>query len=184
MLVYQSPAPISDFTTNICQAFITAYVDSRNVPHWSVHQSVVDAGPIWLLVDLVDCYMVFDSPVLENTPERLTVIHYRIHLKRLLGTSHREACVFGSFRYKRPSMMEVVHEFTGYSLLPYPQTALSGAKTTFDQLATIASSYGLSLPPRMLINHALKFYPDGRTGILLEARLDAPMAYGCFELVV
>ena len=181
MLVYRTDEPLLEFTRNICQAFLSAYSYAASLPNWSVPHSVVESGPIWLLVDTVDAFMVFESPV--HTGENdVTRVAYRIHQKLYLHTTHRESCLRGEFFYERPSMKAVVEEFV--KALHYPKTALLGARTTFDQLGVLASTYHLTLPGKMLVNRPLKFYPDGNVGIVLEAKPDAPMCYGFYELVV
>lgn len=181
MLVYRTDEPLLEFTRNICQAFMTAYSCSAAIPNWSVPQSVAAGGPIWLLVDTSDAFMVFESPV--HTGENdITRAKYRIHKKCWLHTNHRESCLHGEFFYERPSMKAVVEEFIGSR--PYPKTALLGARTTFDQLGILMQTYSLAMPGKMLVNRPLNFYPDGNVGIVLEAKPDAPLVHGFYELIV
>lgn len=181
MLVYKTDEPLLEFTRNICQAFMSAYSCSVSMPNWAVPHTVSNAGPIWLLVDAYDAFVVF-MPLIHTGENDVTRAPYRIHQKRWLNTNHREACLNGEFFYERPSMKAVVEEFVGQR--PYPKTALVGTSTTFDQLGVLMQTYSLALPGKMLFNRPLKFYPDGNVGIVLEARPDAPLVYGSYELVV
>lgn len=181
MLVYRTDEPLLELTRNICQAFMTAYSCSAVMANWSVPHAVAASGPVWLLVETADAFLVFEPPM--HTGENdVTRARYRIHQKRWLHTNHREACLPGEFFYERPSMKAVVEEFVG--LRPYPKTALLGARTTFDQLGVLMQTYSLALPGKMLLNRPLNFYPDGNVGIVLEARPDAPLVHGSYELVV
>lgn len=181
MLVYRTDEPLLEFTRNICQAFMTAYSCSAAMPNWAVPHSVSAAGPIWLLVDTFDAFLVFHLP-LHTGENDITRVQYRIHQKRWLNTNHRESTLNGEFFYERPSMKAVVEEFIRPYL--YPKTALLGSRTTFDQLGVLAQTFSLSLPGKMLVNRPLNFYPDGNVGIVLEAREGAPLAHGVYELIV
>jgi len=181
MLVYRTDEPLLEFTRNICQAFMSAYSCSAVMPNWSVPHSVVEGGPIWLLAETSDAFMVFEPPM-HTGENNVTRVNYRIHQKRWLHTTHRESCLRGEFFYERPAMKAVVEEFV--QTRPYPKSALVGARTTFDQLGILMQVYSLALPGKMLVNRPLNFYPDGNVGIVLEAKPDAPLVYGFYELIV